>query len=136
MSSELDSQQEQRLIDVPSISEADVLPVLDFEAGGMVVALVRLQKQNTRKAVHGDAVRNIRDELAAAGMISYNVPTLLRVLQDGEQVLITPSGKVLRKECLRIYFNLSGYLPDWYAVDGVEYWGNKLDLATSSRLFY
>ncbi|THC99264.1 hypothetical protein EYZ11_001263 [Aspergillus tanneri] len=126
---------EQSLMDLPYISEAHVLPVLDREAGGMVAALVRLQAQDMGKETHEVTLRTIREELAAAGMVSFKLPTLLRVLQDGEQVPVTASGKVIKKVCLQNYFNISGYLPDGYSVDGVEYWGNKLDLDTSSRLF-
>ncbi|KAA8651452.1 class I adenylate-forming enzyme family protein [Aspergillus tanneri] len=124
------------LMDLPYISESHVLPVLDREAGGQVAALVRLRKQDTyRDRSEVVSLRTIRAELAASGMVSYKLPTLLRVLQDGEQVPLTASGKVMKKECLRNYFNVSGYLPEPYAMDGVEYWGNKLDLDTSSRLF-
>lgn len=122
-------------MDLPYISEAHVLPVLDHESGGLVAALVRLRKQTVNQ-VHGDiTLRHIREDLAARNMVSYKLPTLLRVLRDDEQVPLTASGKALKKESLRKYFNISGYLPDQYAADGVEYWGNKLDTAASTRLF-
>lgn len=122
-------------MDLPYISEAHVLPVLDHESGGLVAALIRLQKQKPDQG-HGDiTLRQIREDLAARNMVSYKLPVLLRVLQDDEQVPLTASGKALKKESLRKYFNISGHLPDGYVTDGVEYWGNKLDTAAPTRLF-
>jgi hypothetical protein len=126
---------ELRLMDLPYISEAHVLPVLDHETGGLVAALVRLQKQTVNQIFGDITLRRIREDLAARNMASYKLPVLLRVLRDDEQVPLTASGKTLKKESLRKYFNISGYLPDQYAVDGVENWGNKLDTAASTRLF-
>lgn len=126
---------ELRLMDLPYISEAHVLPVLDHETGGLVAALVRLRKQKVEQD-HGDiTLRHIREGLAANNVASYKLPTLLRVLRDDEQVPLTASDKALKKESLRKYFDISGHLPDQYAVDGVEYWGNKLDTAAATRLF-
>ncbi|KAE8163745.1 hypothetical protein BDV40DRAFT_311493 [Aspergillus tamarii] len=122
---------ERQLLDLSYITEAYVLPVKDHGAGGLAAALVRLQKQE------GDSttLKRIRDDLAATNLASYKLPTLLRVLQNGEQVPLTSSEKVLKRECLRKFFHISEYIPDPYAVEGVEYWGNQLDLAASSRVF-
>lgn len=122
---------ERQLLDLPYITEAHVLPVKDHGAGGLVAALVRLQKQE------GDSItlKRIRDDLAATNLASYKLPTLLRVLRNEEQVPLTPSEKVLKRECLRKFFHISEYIPDPYAVEGVEYCGNQLDLAASSRVF-
>ncbi|KAB8234044.1 class I adenylate-forming enzyme family protein [Aspergillus alliaceus] len=126
---------ERCLMDLPYVSEAHVLPVLDHQAGGLAAALLRLQKQKATQEVHHVNLRSVRKDLAATNMVSYKIPTLLRILKNEEQVPLSASGKVLKKECLRRYFNIPGYLPDRYAVDGVEYWGNRLDLAVSTRLF-
>ncbi|KAJ5463790.1 hypothetical protein N7475_008734 [Penicillium sp. IBT 31633x] len=122
---------ERQLLDLPYITEAHVLPVKDHGAGGLVAALVRLQKRE------GDSItlKRIREDLAATNLASYKLPTLLRVLQNEEQVPLTPSEKVLKRECLQKFFHISEYIPDPYAVEGVEYCGNQLDLAASSRLF-
>ena len=122
---------ERQLLDLSYITEAHVLPVKDHGAGGLVAALVRSQKQE------GDSItlKRIRDDLAATNLASYKLPTLLRVLQNEEQVTLTSSGKVLKRECLRKFFHISEYIPDLYAVEGVEYWGNQLDLTASSRVF-
>ncbi|CAI7647494.1 unnamed protein product, partial [Penicillium discolor] len=122
---------ERQILDLPYITEAHVLPVKDHGAGGLVAALVRLQKQE------GDSItlKWIRDDLAATNLASYKLPTLLRVLQSEEQVPLTPSEKVLKRECLQKFFHISEYIPDPYAVEGVEYCGNQLDLAASSRVF-
>ncbi|KNG90486.1 hypothetical protein ANOM_001221 [Aspergillus nomiae NRRL 13137] len=122
---------ESQLLDLSYITDAYVLPVKDHGAGGLVAALVRLQKQEGESTT----LKQIRDDLAATNLPSYKLPTLLRVLQNEEQVPLTSSDKVLKKECLRKFFHISEYIPDPYAVEGVEYWGNQLDLATSSRVF-
>lgn len=127
---------EQRLMALPYITEAYILPVKDHEAGGLAAALVRLQKTKT-KAVNGDNIdlKRIRNDLAATNMASSKFPALLRVLCDDEQVPTTISSKALKKECLRKYFQISGHIPADYAVDAVEYWGNQLDSTTSARVF-
>ncbi|KMP02954.1 acyl-CoA synthetase [Coccidioides immitis H538.4] len=126
---------EQILTDLGYISEAHVIPVPDHEAGGLVSALVRIRKRNAVTEEHGDiTLQKIRQDLAAANIAAYKLPALLRVLRDHEQVPLTASGKVLKKQCLQKFFDISGYLPDQYAVDGVEYWGNKLDLTASTRV--
>ncbi|KXG49714.1 AMP-dependent synthetase/ligase [Penicillium griseofulvum] len=122
---------ERQLLELPYITEAHVLPVKDHGAGGLVAALVRLRKQE------GDSItlKRIRNDLAAMNLASYKLPTLLRILRNEEQVPLTPSEKVLKRECLREFFHISEYIPDPYAVEGVEYCGNQLDLAASSRVF-
>lgn len=122
-------------MDLPYVSEAHVLPVPEHEAGGIVAALVRLDKHAGQGAKHDVTLATIREDLAGAGLVSYKLPVLLRLLREEDQVPFTASGKAVKKECLRKYFNITGYLQDQYAVDGVEYWGNKLDLGASSRLF-
>ncbi|CAI7670299.1 unnamed protein product [Penicillium bialowiezense] len=122
---------ERQLLELPYIAEAHVLPVKDHGAGGLVAALVRLQKQEG----YGITLKQIRNDLAATNLASYKLPTLLRVLRDEEEVPLTPSEKVLKRECLRKFFQISEYIPDSYAVEGVEYCGNKLDATASSRVF-
>ncbi|KAL6862070.1 acyl-CoA synthetase-like protein [Trichoderma novae-zelandiae] len=126
---------EQRLMDLSYISEAHVLPVRDRGAGGLVAALVRPCKQAADEERHEIDLGAIREDLARAGVVSYKLPTILRLLQEGEQVPSTASGKAQKKEALRRYFGIVDCMPDQYTQEGVEYWGNKLDLDTSSRLF-
>ncbi|KAK0756399.1 hypothetical protein N5P37_011051 [Trichoderma harzianum] len=126
---------EQRLVDLPYVCEAHILPVRDHHAGGLAAALVRLCKQDADEETHNITLRTIREDLASAGVVSYKLPTLLRIIPDGEQVPHTASGKAQKKEALQKYFNIVGHMQDAYEHEGVEYWGNKLDLATSARLF-
>lgn len=107
----------------------------DHHAGGLAAALVRLCKQDTDEKAHNITLRTIREDLAGAGVVEYKLPTLLRIIPDVEQVPHTASGKAQKKEALRKYFNIIGHMPDEYEHEGVEYWGNELDLATSARLF-
>ncbi|KAE8141864.1 hypothetical protein BDV38DRAFT_278647 [Aspergillus pseudotamarii] len=127
---------ENRLMDLPYISEAYVLIVPDVEAGGLVAALVRPCKYSLdRKECSDITLRRIRKDLAAANLVAYKLPPLLRVLRDEEQVPQTTSGKILKKEALRKYFNISGFMPKDYAVEGVEYCGNKIEESASSRVY-
>ncbi|KAL7928917.1 acyl-CoA synthetase-like protein [Trichoderma chlorosporum] len=126
---------EQHLVNLPYISEAHVLTVRDHHAGGLAAALVRICKQNANEEERNINLQTIREDLANAGVVSYKLPTLLRLIPDGEQVPQTASGKAQKREALRKYFGIVEHLPDQYEHEGVEYWGNKLDLATSSRLF-
>lgn len=122
-------------MDLPYISEACVLPVPDHEVGGLVAALVRV-KPDTNEAAHGNInLGRIRQDLSAANLVSYKLPALLRILSNDEEVPQTATGKPRKKEALQRYFQISGYLPKDYAVDGVEPWGNHIDSNTSNRLF-
>lgn len=121
---------EQRLMDLPYISEAHVLPVRDHEAGGLVAALLRVRKQ-----YHNISLQKIRADLAPNNVAAYKLPVLLRVLQKDESVPLTASGKTVKRESLWKYFDISEYMPENYSVEGVEYWGNKLDLAAPTRLY-
>ncbi|KAE8421001.1 hypothetical protein BDV36DRAFT_292677 [Aspergillus pseudocaelatus] len=127
---------ENRLMDLPYISEAYVITVPDAEAGGLVATLVRPCKPNIDGKQYSDiTLRRIRKDLAAANLVAYKLPPLLRVLRDEEQVPRTTSGKTLKKEALRKYFHISGSMPEDYAVEGVEYCGNQIEESASTRVF-
>ncbi|KAF5857945.1 hypothetical protein ETB97_005012, partial [Aspergillus alliaceus] len=107
---------EHHLLNLPYISEAHALPVLDAEAGGLVAALVRFSKQDAVGKEDGNIdLRRIRNDLSV-NLVSYKPPALLRVLQNEDQVPWTASGKTLKKDCLRKYFNILGSMPKDYVV--------------------
>ncbi|KAJ5598163.1 hypothetical protein N7537_008247 [Penicillium hordei] len=117
---------EQHLLDLPYVSEAYVLPILDHESGGQLAALIRLPKQERLGESGSINLRMIRGDLTARGLVPYRLPTMLRILHEEEQVPQTASDKVLKKECLRKYFNIFAGSPYQYPAEGVEYWGIKL----------
>ncbi|KAE8376115.1 hypothetical protein BDV26DRAFT_294439 [Aspergillus bertholletiae] len=84
-----------------------------------------------------DYAHRVEDNYFFDGRVSsdfaYKLPPLLRVLQDEEQVPLTTTGKQLKREALQKYFHISGYMPADYAVEGVEYWGNKIEMDASAR---
>ncbi|KAE8413977.1 hypothetical protein BDV36DRAFT_299488 [Aspergillus pseudocaelatus] len=86
------------LMDLPYIFEAHVLPVQDREAGGLIAALVEVQKPNETEQDQGNInLRRIREDLAAANLVSHKLPALLRILPKNGEVPRTASGKVLKK---------------------------------------
>lgn len=109
---------EHKLLELPYISEAYSLPVLDYEEKGMPAALVRMHMSGLEQRIN---LKRIRDDLAK-NMETYKLPRLLRILGDGEIIPKTRSQKVLKKEALRIFFGIEGVRPLEYCVEGVEFW--------------
>ncbi|KAJ5673503.1 acetyl-CoA synthetase-like protein [Penicillium longicatenatum] len=95
---------EERLIQLPYISEAYVLPVLDHEAQGLAAALVRLR--GPHETLQNINLRKIREDLAS-NMELYKLPALLFILKDGEEVPKSASEKVMKAQALEKYFHLS-----------------------------
>jgi malonyl-CoA/methylmalonyl-CoA synthetase len=121
---------EERLIQLPYISEAYVLPVLDHEAQGLAAALVRLR--GPHETLQNINLRRIRGNLAS-NMELYKLPALLYILKDGEEVPKSASEKVMKARALEKYFHLSDYRPRDYAVDGVEFWGNQTQISSTRK---
>ncbi|KIM94583.1 hypothetical protein OIDMADRAFT_60364 [Oidiodendron maius Zn] len=102
---------EQALKDLPFISEGCILQVPDSNNSGRVAALVRFE--DSVKAVqvgcHGSFatyLQFLREHLART-LPAYMLPTVLRILQDGEEIPQTVSNKVIRKKAVDQYFPLS-----------------------------
>lgn len=118
---------------LPYISEAYVLPVLHYEAHGLAAALVRIQKSTLCQEDHSKIdLRKIREDLSST-LELYKLPTLLRILQDGEEIPRTDTEKILKSKALEKYFHLSGHRPDDYSVEGVECWGTRIDTSLHKR---
>ncbi|KAJ6143894.1 hypothetical protein N7471_003347 [Penicillium samsonianum] len=110
---------EARLAELPYISEVYVVPV-EFDYTRKIAALVRL---TTLK--HRPNLSKIRGDLQDR-LQKYKHPSLLRILQNGEQILPSAAGKVMRKAIAEKYFYVSeeGTLPS-----EVESWnGNSKDI--------
>lgn len=127
---------EKGLMDLPYISEAYVLAVMDYDARELVAAVVRLCSPNGTRGSDLDEkkpeqleinLRKIRDDLSST-LEPWKLPILCYILQNGEKVPVSPSDKVLKPQMREQYFRLSGYRPANYAVPGVEFWGDSVDL--------
>lgn len=117
---------ETRLLKLPYISEAYVLPIMDYEARELVAAVIRLKDEVSNDVRSEVNLRKIRDDLALTTE-SYKLPRVLRVLQEGEKIPMTPSEKARKNEIREKYFKLSGYRPTDYTVPGVEFYRNEVD---------
>ncbi|KAL4878097.1 hypothetical protein BJY04DRAFT_221453 [Aspergillus karnatakaensis] len=110
---------ESHLLALPYIHEAYILPVLDRESRGLAAALVRLKPGHTSTSIN---LHRIRSDLSTlSSRQEYSLPSLLYILQDGEEIpRSTGSDKVLKARALEKFFRIRGYKPPGYAVDGVE----------------
>ncbi|KAL2065531.1 hypothetical protein VTL71DRAFT_3201 [Oculimacula yallundae] len=124
---------EKHLLALTYISEAYILPVLDYHEKAFPAALVRLsmpvqESRDIRSVDVNVNVQMLRRDLALS-LQRYKLPRLLRVLRPGEEVPQTVSQKVLRKEALKQFFGFEDYMPLDYCVEGVEFWaGDYKDL--------
>ncbi|GIK06541.1 putative NRPS-like protein biosynthetic cluster [Aspergillus viridinutans] len=116
---------EAHLLELPYISEAYILSVPDLQDGARVAALVRLRVQQTSHGAlewteekHKVDLRTIRSDLADK-LSKYKLPTALRILQDGETVPETRTGKPIRKQAVERYFPVS---EDFALPAAVEVW--------------
>ncbi|GFF36871.1 hypothetical protein IFM51744_03272 [Aspergillus udagawae] len=116
---------EAHLLELPYISEAYILSVPDLQNGARVAALIRLR---VPKPSHGALewteeqpkvdLRTIRSDLVDK-LSKYKLPTALRILQDGETVPETRTGKPIRKQAVERYFPVS---EDFALPAAVEVW--------------
>jgi len=123
---------EKQLKDLPYISEAYVLPIMDYEVVELVGAIVRFRHPNNREQKGKDEnpdidLCKIRQDLSSV-LEMYKLPTMLRILRAEEEVPLSVSSKVLKPQLRQMYFKLSGYRPKDYAVPGVEFWEEGVDL--------
>lgn len=127
------SEVEKELKALPYISEAYVLPIMDYEVRELVGAIVRLRDSSNHLGQES-GLRNpdinlckIRQDLSSKLEI-YKLPTILRILRAGEGVPLSVSSKVLKPKLREMYFKLSGYRPKDYSEPGVEFWEKGVDL--------
>lgn len=126
---------EKELMDLPYVSEAYILAVRDYDARELVAAVVRLCSPNgtqgsdlgEKKPEQEINLRKIRDDLSST-LEPWKLPVLCYILQDGEKLPVSPSDKVLKPQMREQFFKISGYRPADYAVPGVEFWGDSVDL--------
>jgi malonyl-CoA/methylmalonyl-CoA synthetase len=108
---------EMHLLDLPFIAEGCILAATSEDNGGQVAALVRFQAAGVCGADPGytagtvpppdqSCLKFLQDSLATS-LPAYMLPTMLRVLQDGEEIPRSASLKVLRRKAVEQYFALS-----------------------------
>ncbi|KAJ5726589.1 AMP-dependent synthetase/ligase [Penicillium malachiteum] len=115
---------EKRLLELPYVSEAYVLPIMDYEARELVAAVIRLKEPASAQGHSQVNLAKVRNDLSS-NTEPYKLPRLLRVLQEGETIPLTVSEKARKNEIREKYFKISGYRPRDYAVPGVEFYGNE-----------
>lgn len=86
------------LLALPYIAEGYIMPVADPQCDTRVAALVRL-----RDCFHRVDLSTIRGDLSR-DLPAYQLPTVLRVLRDGETVPRTWSDKTASKQAVRMFF--------------------------------
>ncbi|KAH6715944.1 hypothetical protein BKA61DRAFT_720101 [Leptodontidium sp. MPI-SDFR-AT-0119] len=117
---------EERLLGLPCVSEAYILPVHDYDEKGLPAALVGLHTSSRQSCSFSKQkvnLRRIRCNLVARNLERHKLPRLLRILDAGEKVPRTASQKVLKTQALKEFFHIDGYRPVDYRLEGVEFWG-------------
>ncbi|KAL5331848.1 hypothetical protein ACEPPN_001387 [Leptodophora sp. 'Broadleaf-Isolate-01'] len=117
---------EERLLGLPYVSEAYILPVHDYDEKGLPAALVGLHTSSRQSCSFSKQkvnLRRIRCNLVARNLERHKLPRLLRILDAGEKVPRTASQKVLTTQALKEFFHIDGYRPVDYRLEGVEFWG-------------
>ncbi|KAK6813822.1 hypothetical protein RU639_010181 [Aspergillus parasiticus] len=84
---------------LPYISEAHVLPVADPRTGSRVAALVRCREEHMSSLT----LHSLREDLCSY-LPLVQLPTVLRVLCEGEEVPRTVSDKMIRGEAKQMFF--------------------------------
>lgn len=114
---------EARLVQLPYVSEAYVVAAT-YGYKRQVAALIRASSPNA--AISLLQIRlDLQDRLQA-----YKLPTLMRILQDNEQVVETKSGKPRRDTIAKQYFPISDDEP---LPAGFEVCDPSLKFAGSTR---
>lgn len=115
------TQVEDALTNIPYISEAYVVAVPDHEAKELCGALIRLNQRLVPQEV---SLARVRAELAAT-LPAYMLPSLLRIMNAGEQVPYTVSLKPNLREIVQRFFLVTDYWSIEAPTPGVESWGNQ-----------
>lgn len=86
------------------ISKAHVLPVADPRTGSRVAALVRCREEHKSNLT----LQSLREDLCSY-LPLVQLPTVLRILCEGEEVPRTISDKVIRGEAKQMFFTQKAY---------------------------
>ncbi|KAJ5711002.1 hypothetical protein N7488_005158 [Penicillium malachiteum] len=97
---------EESLLALPCISEAYVVPILDVFAGGsQVAAVVRLRRDHltNNTAASSLSLQTLRAQLSSS-LPDFKLPTLLRILTDGEDIPRSQAGKPAPRDIASKFF--------------------------------
>jgi malonyl-CoA/methylmalonyl-CoA synthetase len=111
------------LTDLPYVADAYVVGVPDHEAKELCGAFIRLAKGTLPQEQVNLA--KIRADLSST-LSTYMLPTLLRIMKDGEEVPRTTSQKPIKKRIVKEFFAADCWSAD-EPTPGVESWGNQPD---------
>jgi malonyl-CoA/methylmalonyl-CoA synthetase len=102
---------EEHLLNLPHISEAYVVPVLNVFGGGQqVAAVIRLRKKSASANLNEDSTTALKLSLHAlrldlsVHLAEFKLPTLLRILADDEDIPRSQAGKTMPKEIVPRFF--------------------------------
>jgi malonyl-CoA/methylmalonyl-CoA synthetase len=113
---------ESSLMDLPYIAEAYVTAAPDHEARELAAAIVRLQKGCEDQGPI--TLSKVRKDLSQY-LPTYKLPAILRVLDESEEIPRTASGKPIKRDFLKQFFGIQGFIPPGYSWPRTEYWGNQ-----------
>ena len=100
-------QVEAALIALPYVAEGYILPVADPQCDTRAAALVRLHKGNNSIDHQDVNLHTIRNELATKSSLpAYQLPTVLRILEEHEHVPRTWSDKTAMIKAVHKFFPL------------------------------
>ncbi|KAE8151323.1 acetyl-CoA synthetase-like protein [Aspergillus avenaceus] len=91
------------LKDLSYIAEGYIVPVVDNSGQHRVGALVRVEGRSSEGYNEELTLKTLRRDLAE-GLALYKLPTVLRVLQEGEEAPLGCTGKFKRYEAAKVYF--------------------------------
>ncbi|KAK2758035.1 hypothetical protein FQN54_004441 [Arachnomyces sp. PD_36] len=97
---------EARLLELPYISEGYIIGVPDANTAGRVAALVRLKPNSIVSAGCQNLLplQTLREDLHRE-LFLYQLPSLLRVLEDGEEFPMLENSKFAVKKAVEKYFS-------------------------------
>jgi malonyl-CoA/methylmalonyl-CoA synthetase len=112
-------------MDLPYVAEACVLGVPYHEARQLCGAVIRLRRDGSAVLSQPQVdLARIRADLAGV-LAAYMLPVVLRILQEGEQLPRTHSGKPIKSRILGELLGTTKWFPAHDLPEGVEYCGCK-----------
>lgn len=88
------------LMDLPYVAEACIVGVADYARMQLCGAVIRLHQDITTPIT----LDKVKSDLAPT-LVPYMMPTLLRILREGEEIPRNASGKVMKNKVLKEFFS-------------------------------
>lgn len=109
-------------MDLPYVAEAYVTGAPDHEAKELPAAIVRLK--GCWDNADSITLKKIRQDLSAT-LAAHKLPAILRVLDENEKIPQTAAGKPIKRNFLKQFLGIQGFVPAGYSWPRTEYWGNQ-----------